>query len=109
MIHVRTNVGILRADVVKENVRTFWARLRCDGHIINRRNRDRIEPSGSTIERREDRMEKVWIWIARRLPRGLSYWAAMMILAYATTGKYSKTVAPEITALEALERWRKRE
>ncbi len=39
------------------------------------------------------------------LPRGLVYWCGIRLMASATTGKYSGTVVPELTGMEALKRW----
>lgn len=44
------------------------------------------------------------MWIAWKLPRWLVYWASVRLLAHATEGKYSKTLATKITAIEALSR-----
>ena len=43
--------------------------------------------------------------IACFMPRWLVYWCAVRLIAYATTGKYSDTVVPELTAMDALARW----
>jgi hypothetical protein len=40
------------------------------------------------------------------LPRSLCYWAAIRVFAHATTGKWSDTVATDITVGEALQRWK---
>jgi hypothetical protein len=50
-------------------------------------------------------MEKFWIWIAWRLPRPLVKWCAFRVAAYATTGRYSNTVVPELSMMDMLERW----
>ncbi len=50
-------------------------------------------------------MEKVVIWIAFHLPRSLVYWATIRLIGYATTGKYSNTIVPELGAMDALQRW----
>ena len=44
-------------------------------------------------------------WIAWRLPRRVVYFAAIRLMAYATTGKYSDTVVPELEGMDAIERW----
>lgn len=49
--------------------------------------------------------EKVQMWIAWRLPRWLVKWAAVRLVAEATTGKYGTTIVPELTAMDALKRW----
>ena len=50
--------------------------------------------------------EKIIRAIAWRLPRRLVYWAALRLMAHATQGRYGNTVVPELTAMDALERWR---
>jgi hypothetical protein len=45
-----------------------------------------------------------WAW-AEALPKKLVYYAALRIGAHATTGVYSDTVVPELTFLDALQRW----
>ena len=49
--------------------------------------------------------EKFLLWLAFRLPRKLVAWVGVRIVAYATTGKYSSQIVPELTAMEALKRW----
>ena len=48
--------------------------------------------------------EKSYLWLARRIPRKSLYWIAVRIGAIVTTGKYSDTIVPELTFMEALER-----
>lgn len=55
--------------------------------------------------RMEVRAEKAKLWIARSMPRWLAYWCAIRVIAHATTGEFSSTVTPELTALDALKRW----
>jgi methylglyoxal synthase len=43
--------------------------------------------------------------VAWALPREVAYWAAIRLMAHATTGSYSSQVVPELTAMDALERW----
>lgn len=50
-------------------------------------------------------MKKITQWLAWRLPKRLVYWASIRLIANATQGKYSSTVVPELTAIEALKRW----
>lgn len=50
-------------------------------------------------------MEKLWIWLAWRLPRDLVKWASIRLIAHATTGEYSSQVVPDLAAMEALKRW----
>ena len=50
-------------------------------------------------------MEKIWQWLARRLPSQLVYFAAIRLVAYATCAKYSKQSVTEVTAMDAVKRW----
>ena len=52
--------------------------------------------------------DKLWLWAVRRLPRRLRYWVVIDVFAYATTGKYGSTIVPELTVVDALERWERR-
>lgn len=62
-----------------------------------------------------------WIWrdrynrardaacgfIVELLPRRVVYFATIKVWAFATSGKYGDTLAPEITTAETIERWEK--
>jgi hypothetical protein len=50
-------------------------------------------------------MSKIYQWLAWKLPRKLVMWAAIRLTAFATSGKYSNTVVPELTAMDAIARW----
>ena len=39
------------------------------------------------------------------LPARLVYWCIVWAAAYATTGKYSDTVLPELTVVDLVKRW----
>jgi len=49
--------------------------------------------------------EKIYIFIAWRLPRSLVYWCAMRVGAHATQGKYDTQIVPELKFMDALKRW----
>jgi hypothetical protein len=49
--------------------------------------------------------EAFWRQLAWMLPGSLVYWAAVRLMAHATTGRHSDTVVPELTATDALQRW----
>lgn len=53
------------------------------------------------------KIENATIWVAHRLPKKLKMRVYFDIMAYATTGKYGKTVVPNITAMEVAERYTK--
>lgn len=53
----------------------------------------------------DTRKLKLQMWIANHLPRWLVYWAAIRLMAHATTGKYDTTIVPELNAIDALKRW----
>jgi len=47
-------------------------------------------------------------WLTRfvwHLPRSLVYWCAIRVMSHATTGEYDNQIVPDLTAMEALERW----
>jgi len=49
--------------------------------------------------------ERVPVKIAWLLPRSIVYFAAIRVAAAATTGKWSNQIVPELTAMDALQRW----
>ena len=51
-------------------------------------------------------MERLWIAVAWALPRDLVMWCAIRVMANATQGPYSDQVVPDLTAIDALKRWR---
>ena len=51
------------------------------------------------------RMVRLHYWFVDRLPRWIIYWCAMRLWVASTTGKYSSTIAPELTLDEAIRRW----
>lgn len=48
--------------------------------------------------------DDVCLWIGRRLPRRLAYWVLIDQCARATTGEYSNTIVPEVTAMTVVDR-----
>ena len=50
-------------------------------------------------------MERFWIWLSWKSPRRFIYWATIRLAAHATTGKFSDTIVPELTVIDALTRW----
>jgi len=59
----------------------------------------------NSSEKVVERLERVWFWLSGRSPRRLIYFCGIRLAAHATTGHYSDTVVPELTIMEALERW----
>lgn len=53
-----------------------------------------------------DKKEQLQIWVAWHIPKWLVKWAAVRLGANATTGKYSNTVTPDLTLIDALKRWK---
>lgn len=49
--------------------------------------------------------EKIQIFVASLLPRWLVYHAAIRLGVKATTGRYSATIVPDLTFMDALKRW----
>ena len=54
---------------------------------------------------RERWTEKVAMEMAWLLPRRVVMWCYVRVAAHATTGMYENTVLPELSMMEALERW----
>ena len=49
--------------------------------------------------------ERLWMFLAWRLPRPLVMWCAIRLIANATQGPYSQQIVPDLPAMEALRRW----
>ena len=49
--------------------------------------------------------EKLYIWLAHKLPHQLVYWCGIRLAAHATSGVYSSQIAPDLTLMDALRRW----
>lgn len=49
--------------------------------------------------------ERMWMWLAWRMPRKLAYWCTIRLGAHATQGLWGHQVVPELTFHQALERW----
>ena len=50
-------------------------------------------------------IENIQMAIAWAMPRWLVYFCALRLVVHATQGRYSSQVVPDLTAVEALERW----
>lgn len=48
---------------------------------------------------------RFWRWLAWLLPHELVKWAVVRVATYATSGKYSLDIIPEVTIMTALKRW----
>lgn len=46
-----------------------------------------------------------WFWLVRRLPKRLIYFCFMQVMAHSTTGKYKETIVPELTGMDAINRY----
>ena len=46
-----------------------------------------------------------WYRLVRLLPKKLVYFCFIHVTAYATTGKYSNTVVPELSCMDAIKRY----
>jgi hypothetical protein len=49
--------------------------------------------------------EAVVRWIAWHLPRTLVMWCYFRVAAHATTGRFGSTVVPELSMMDAIQRW----
>jgi hypothetical protein len=54
------------------------------------------------LTKRRERLLMALVW---KLPRSIVMWSTVRVIANATTGAHSNQVVPELTAMEALERW----
>lgn len=54
----------------------------------------------------ERKLIKFYYWLIEKMPKELKLLTAIDIIAYATTGQYSNTVVRELTAMEAIKRFR---
>lgn len=52
---------------------------------------------------------KFSMWLAWQLPRCVVYWCAVRLGAAATTGAHSSQVVPELSFMDALQRWEETE
>lgn len=52
--------------------------------------------------KRGERWLRAIVW---RLPRSVAMWSTIRVISHATTGRYADQVVPDLTAMEALERW----
>ncbi len=50
-------------------------------------------------------LERFWMFIAWHLPKELVKWAAVRLMAHATTGRYGHVNTTTTTIIEALQRW----
>ncbi len=48
---------------------------------------------------------KFWTLLVWRLPKPLIRWATVRAIVHATSGEYSNTVVPDVTAMDTLKRW----
>ena len=53
------------------------------------------------------RQVKIWYWIIDRLPIKLVYFCALKVVAHSTSGKYGRTIVPELSAMDAIGRYSK--
>lgn len=53
------------------------------------------------------RIDRLFLWLAYRLPPRLAMWAAVRVACYATTGEYENQIVPDLTIIEALGRYEK--
>lgn len=48
---------------------------------------------------------KFWYWFVRKLPKKILYFCSMQVILHSTSGKYSGTIVPELTGMEAVKRF----
>ena len=49
--------------------------------------------------------EKLQMKLVWALPRWMIKWASVRMIAHATQGEYGDTIVPELSAMDALDRW----
>jgi len=49
--------------------------------------------------------EKLWMWVAWRLPRPLVEWCAIRLMAHATQGQWGNESPDAVSVMTALKRW----
>jgi hypothetical protein len=49
--------------------------------------------------------ERLKMWLVWKLPRGVCAWATIRVMSHATTGEWRNQHVPELTAMDALQRW----
>ena len=50
-------------------------------------------------------LQRLPYWVAARMPKWLVHHCAIRLIAHATGSKYPTQVVPELTAMDALQRW----
>jgi len=49
-----------------------------------------------------------WFWLVKWfIPKTIKYYCFLDIMSHSTTGKYGKTIVPELTGMEAISRYAK--
>ena len=46
-----------------------------------------------------------WYWFVNLLPKSVIYFCFMHVMVYSTTGKYSDTIVPDLTGMDAIKRY----
>ena len=49
--------------------------------------------------------DRIYKWVANRLPKELVSACSIRLMVAATTGKYGNTVVPELSGMDAICRW----
>ena len=49
--------------------------------------------------------ENIARWLVWMLPKRIVYWCAIRVTAHATQGEYSGQLVPELTAMDAVQRY----
>lgn len=50
-------------------------------------------------------MDRIYQYLAWKMPKGLVKWCSVRLIANATMGKYSSIIVSDLTAMDALQRW----
>lgn len=49
--------------------------------------------------------DRFYYWLIKRMPKKLQYLISIDLIAKCTQGKYSDTIVPELTAMDAVKRF----
>ena len=85
-----------------------WSRF--SGVVFSMMETVRIARNASRLRRRlnrKTRRDRMWRWLAHKMPKRLVYFCAIRLAAHATTSGYSSEEVPALLFMDALQRWEK--
>jgi len=51
------------------------------------------------------RQVNFWYFLVKLIPKKVVYFCFMHVMVYSTTGKYSSTIVPELSGMDAIKRY----